>query len=242
VTTGQLIVIAAIVLLASFTQVIAGFGFGLMSVPLMALAIPVTDAIVVSTLVGTCVSGWQSIHQRKLADRPLVRRLVVAAYVGMPLGIWVFVAVDLRVLKVLLGVAVIAAVVVLATGLNWQHAGPRLDYVAGFVSGVLNTSVSTNGPPLVFAMQARQLSAEVFRASISAVFALSSIGGLALFIAAGKVTQRGIGAAAIALPAMLLGQVLGYPARKHVHGERFRRLVLVLLTGAAISTIVSGLA
>lgn len=241
-SSGQLVVIAAVVLFASFVQVIAGFAFGLMSVPLMTLAIPVTDAVVVSTLVGTCVTAWQSIHQRRTADWSLVRRLAAAAYLGMPLGIWAFVTVDAKILKLAVGVAVLAAVVVLATRLNWQHSGPGLDYAAGFVSGILNTSVSTNGPPLVFAMQARQLSADVFRASISAVFALSSIGGLALFIAVGKVTRDGVAAAAIALPAMLVGQVLGYPARKHVHGERFRRLVLVLLTGAAISAIVSALA
>jgi hypothetical protein len=40
---------------------------------------------------------------------------------------------------------------------------------------------------------------------------------------------------------MLVGQLLGYPIRKHVHGERFRWLVLVLLVGAAISSIVNAL-
>ena len=47
----------------------------------------------------------------------------------------------------------------------------------GFVSGVLNTSLSTNGPPLVFGLQARHLGAAPFRATISTVFAFSNIVG-----------------------------------------------------------------
>ena len=90
-------------------------------------------------------------------------------------------------------------------------------------------------------MQARQLAAVEFRATISTVFAFSNIFGLSLFTASGKVTRDGLIAAAVTLPAMLLGQLLGYPIRKHVHGERFRWLVLLLLFGAAISAIVNAL-
>jgi uncharacterized membrane protein YfcA len=113
--------------------------------------------------------------------------------------------------------------------------------VAGFMSGVLNTSISTNGPPLVFVLQARQLAPPAFRATIVRVFAWSAIAALTMFIAAGKVTRNGLVAAAVALPAMWIGQVAGYPFRKHFHAERFRWLVLALLTLAAISAIVSAL-
>jgi uncharacterized membrane protein YfcA len=159
----------------------------------------------------------------------------------MPFGLLVFLTVNDALLRVLLGVAVLIAVVMLALRLNLHHVGPHLDYAAGFLSGVLNTSLSTNGPPLVFALQARQLSAVRFRATITAVFALSNVLGLSLFIASGKITREGLTAAMVTIPAMLIGQATGYPLRKHVHGERFRWLVLVLLTGVAISSIVRAL-
>jgi hypothetical protein len=167
--------------------------------------------------------------------------MTTGSYSGMPLGLLVYLSVDDNVLRVLLGLAVLVAVVLLALRVNLHHVGPRLDYGAGFVSGVLATSLSTNGPPLVFVLQARQLSAPTFRATISTVFALSNIGGLALFIASGKITRDGIVAAAVTIPAMLFGQLLGFPIRKHMHGERFRWLVLVLLVAAAISAIVNAI-
>ncbi len=241
VTTAQLIVVGAAVFIAAFFQIVAGFGFALLAVPLMTLAIEPKIAVVVSSITGIFVTTWQAYKDRAEADRVLVRRMTTAAYVGMPLGLLVFLTVDDNVLRLLLGIAVLVAVVLLALHVNLHHVGPRLDYGVGFISGVLATSLSTNGPPLVFALQARQLYAVTFRATISTVFALCNIGGLALFIASGKITRDGLIASAVTIPAMLVGQLLGFPIRKHVHGERFRWLVLVLLTGAAISAIVNAL-
>jgi hypothetical protein len=73
------------------------------------------------------------------------------------------------------------------------------------------------------------------------VFALTNVGGLLLFTASGKVTRDGIVAVLVTVPALLFGQLLGFPIRKHVHGERFRWLVLVLLVAAAISAIVNAI-
>jgi uncharacterized protein len=241
VTTAQLIVVGVAVFIAAFMQIVAGFGFALLSVPLMTLAIEPKLAVVVSTLTGIFVTSWQAYKDRAEADRSLVRRMTIGAYVGMPLGLLVYISVDDNVLRFLLGVAVLVAAILLALRVNLHHVGPRLDYGSGFISGVLATSLSTNGPPLVFALQARQLSAVKFRATISTVFALSNIGGLALFIASGKITRDGLIAAAVTVPAMFVGQLLGFPIRKHVHGERFRWLVLVLLIGAAISAIVNAI-
>ena len=239
VTTTQLIVVGVAVFVAAFIQIMAGFGFALLSVPLMTLAIEPKQAVVVSSLTGIAVTSWQAYQSRGDAELAIVKRLVGAAYLGMPLGLVVYLTVDDNVLRFLLGIAVLVAVVLLAMRVRVHGSGTRLDYGAGFISGVLNTSLSTNGPPLVFALQARRLPADAFRATISMVFALCNIGGLALFVGSGKVTRDGLVASAITIPAMLVGQLLGYPVRKHVHGERFRWMVLLLLTAAAISAIVN---
>ena len=159
----------------------------------------------------------------------------------MPLGLVILNVVDDTSLKVVLGVAVLVATALLVRRINLSHVGAGLDVGAGFVSGVLNTSLSTNGPPLVFDLQARHLPPDEFRATITMVFALSNVVGLTLFLLDGKVTADGLRAALIAVPAWALGQLLGWPVRKHVHGERFRWMVLILLFAAGVSTIVFAL-
>jgi uncharacterized membrane protein YfcA len=237
----ELAVVAGSVFAAAMVQVLSGFGFALLCVPLMALAVDAKEAVVISTLLGAGVSTWQAWHGRAHTERAVARRMILGAYLGMPVGLLVFLRVDDRVLRLLLGVAVLVAVVLLAVRLDLRHAGSRLDTGAGFLSGVLNTSLSTNGPPLVFVLQARHLAPDAFRATITTVFAFSNVLGVSLFVASGKVDRDGLVAAGIALPALFLGQVSGYPLRRHVAGERFRVLVLLLLTAAAVSAIVSAL-
>lgn len=238
VTTAQLIVVGLAVGVAAFVQVLAGFGFALLCMPIMTLAIPVEKAVVVSTVLSALTTSWQSWFLRKDAEGPLVRRLTLSAYVGMPLGLVILEVVPDTSLKIVLGVSVLMATLMLARRLDLRHVGRGMDVGLGFVSGVLNTSLSTNGPPLVFDLQARHLDATRFRATISAVFALCNVGALTLFIVRGKITSEGLHAAAIALPAWLVGQLIGWPIRKHMHGERFRVMVLVLLALAGTTTIV----
>lgn len=238
--TAQLLAVAGAVCFASFVQVIAGFGFALMAMPLMTLAISPSRAVVVSTLVGLCVNAWQGWTLRADGDRPVIKRMTIAAYAGMPLGLVVLTTVSDTVLRLIIGVAVLVAVVLLAVNVH-LHAGPRTDLGAGFVSGVLNTSVSTNGPPIVYALQARRMEAHHFRATTTAVFALSNVFATTLFVASGKVNRDGLVAAAFAVPSLFVGQALGRPLRRHVHGPRFRLVVLVLLTLAGASAIVGAL-
>lgn len=238
VTATQLIVVAVAVLTAAFVQVIAGFGFALLSMPIMTLAVPVKEAVVVSTLLGMLSTTWQAVHLREQAERPLVKRLVFGACVGMPLGLFVLTVVSDTSLRLVLGIAVLVATVLLVSPINFSAVHPSFDVGVGFVSGVLNTSLSTNGPPLVFGLQARRLDPAPFRATISVTFAICNIVSLFLFIVRGLVHADGLKAAAIALPAWAVGQGIGWPVRKHLHGDRFRRLVLALLFLAGVSTIV----
>jgi uncharacterized membrane protein YfcA len=237
VSTGQLIVVAVAVFIAAFVQMLAGFGFALLAMPIMTLAIPVEEGVVVVAILGLLTSSWQSIHLRHDTERGLAARLTLASIVGMPLGLVILNVVDDTTLRVVLGISVLVATLLLARRLNLSHVGPVLDGACGFVSGVLNTSLGTNGPPLVFDLQSRGLDPYRFRATIATVFVASNVVALTLFSLDDKITDDGLRAAAVALPAWVLGQALGWPARRHVHGERFRWLVLALLFAAGSTAI-----
>jgi uncharacterized membrane protein YfcA len=238
VSGGELAVVIVAVLIAAHVQMLAGFGFALLAMPVMTLAIPVERAVVIVSLLSVATTMWQSIHLRRDAEPVLVRRLTIASLLGMPLGLVVLNVVDDRALRIVLGVSVLIATALLARRLSLAHVGPALDHTAGFISGVLNTSLGTNGPPLVFVLQARHLEPARFRATISAVFVFGNLFALTLFVLAGKLTADGATAAGLAVPAWLAGQVSGWQVRHHFHGERFRVLVLVLLALAGTTAIV----
>jgi uncharacterized membrane protein YfcA len=238
VSSGDLIVVAIAIFAAAFVYVLAGFGFALLAMPLMTLAIPVEQAVVISSMLAVASTMWQAVTIRHHADRRLVVRLTASSYLGMPLGLVILNVVDDRALRLVLGIGVLIATALLVRQINLAHVGAPLDYSMGFLSGVLNTSLGTNGPPLVFVLQARQLDPQRFRGTISLVFAFGNVLGITLFALDGKITADGVEAAVIALPAWLLGLGLGSRVRPHVHGERFRWLVLCLLFAAGATAVV----
>jgi uncharacterized protein len=240
ITTVALVSLS--VLIASFVQVVAGFGFALLAVPVMAVGVDPRLAVVVSTVVGLSSTTVQATMDRSDVDRVLARRLTLAAFTGMPLGFVIFLFVDVGTLRVLLGAVVLVASVALARGVDLRHTGRGLDVGLGALSGVLATSLSTNGPPLVFGLHARRLSPEAFRATLAVVLSASGAVSLAFFVAAGRVDEEVLSALLFALPAMAVGHVAGRFVRPHVRPVVFRRLVLGLLVAAAITTIITGIA
>jgi len=233
----QIAVVAGVVLFSAMVTAVAGFGFGLMSVPLMSLAIDIHSAVIVSSLVAVFANGTQAYLYRRARDHRLAIRLSLACYLGLPIGYVAFELIGDDALRIALGVGVIVAVVMLSRGLDLAHYGPRMDWVLGFVSGVLNTSISTSGPPLVFDLQARKLQPEAFRATINTVFLISGAGGLVIFWLGGKIHAAELQAGAAATPALAIGLLAGMPLRKRFPPDRFRVLVMVLLVASAVAAV-----
>lgn len=238
---GELVVVAVVALLASTLQAIAGFGFALLAVPAMASVVEPQVAVVVCTALGLITSAVQAAVERRYTDGDLVRRLSWAAIAGMPFGLVVFLTVSDAVLRVLLAGGVMAAVVLLARGIDLRHVGPTFDRSMGFISGVLSTSLATNGPPLVFGLQARHLPSERFRATLATVFVISGAVSLGAFAISGRLTSTALGGVAVGLPAIAMGVPLGRRLHRRVRPQRFRQLVLALMVVAALSALAAAI-
>ena len=229
--------IISCVAVAAFAQSIAGFGFGLLAVPMMQLVLDPHDAIVVSTLIGAVSTTSQALLDRKSVDKASVKRLTIASYIGMPFGLLVFVFVSDSVLRLTLGVVVVLAAVVLSRGFTLKDGSHYFDWVLGMMSGVLATSTSTNGPPIVFVLQARRMSPPEFRSTINTIFSFANLGAIALFLSTGKVTMHSFYGALVALPALFLALRIGYAIRPRVSADFFRKLVLIMLVMSGVSLL-----
>lgn len=231
--------IVAVVAISSLAQSLAGFGFGLLAVPLMTVMIAPHQAVIVATMIGTVSTTLQAVLDRRFCDWSMAKRLAFSAYVGMPVGIFVFIAVSESALRFALGVVVLVATVILAKGFSFRGHSKTMDSLMGFFSGVLSTSTSTNGPPLVFLLQARGMEPHTFRATINTVFALSNVGSLILFASSGEMETNGVIAALIALPFLFVSLRAGYALRPRVKVEHFKKLVLTMLLLSGISVLSS---
>ncbi|NCZ90719.1 MAG: sulfite exporter TauE/SafE family protein [Actinobacteria bacterium] len=180
-TGVDIMVVCGVILATGWVQATAGFGFALLTVPLLLLRLSLEDAVVIATLVGTIGNLGHSLHSRADLDRTLTRRFLLCTILGGPVGAYLLFNVDARWVKLVLGVSVLFGVVALQRGFDGVAQGSWFDWLFGLVSGVLNTATSTNGPPLVFVLQARKVSPAAFRATLNTVFLFSGIYAAVLY-------------------------------------------------------------
>lgn len=234
---GQVTAVIAVVLVASVLQRISGFGFALVATSLLALAMPVSDAVVILSFVSIPSTALTWRQLRGHADPAQLRRLIAWTLPGLPLGLIVHATVPDRPMRLILAVVIALAVALLVTG--WRIPVRRValaDAVAGFVAGVLNTSTGTNGPPLVFDLTSQAISPDRLRATLSGVFAFSGVTTVLLFAVEGSLDARALVTGAAAMPFAIAGQRVGTRLSSHVSEEMFRRLTFALLIGTALST------
>ncbi|NCY16232.1 MAG: sulfite exporter TauE/SafE family protein [Actinobacteria bacterium] len=231
----------AVVLVAAMVQSTTGFGFSLLAVPLLSLAVPTELAVVVAATLGTLTSTAQAIGEREHGDRPTIGRMLAGAAIGAPFGLLVLELASNRQLKFGLAAVIGAFLLINLRGITIERGSRSVDVGAGLVSGVLNTALSTNGPPLVMALHARHLAPPVFRGTISAVFAGTGLITLGLFLVSGRYDSDAGELLLVAVPTMVIGYALGARLRPHIDPPRFRQAVMVLLTVTAIITLVGAL-
>lgn len=240
ITLASFIALFLIVFATAGIQAVVGFGFALLSVPIMMQVVDLHRAVILASLIGTANNFYQYRDLKHDQDKTQVRRFLWASFVGAPFGLLAFIYADQNALKVFLGLGVLLGVILLVRGRDLTNAHISLDWSMGVISGFLLTSTSTNGPPLVFALQARKSEPQVFRATLNMIFLVSGVYGLVLFAAFGEIATSDLWLAAAVLPSMVIGVSIGKFIRNRVDPNRFRIAVLVLLTVAGFSSVYSG--
>ena len=243
---GVVVACSAIVLAASGVQRAVGFGEALFAVPLMAFVIATKNAVVVVFLIGTVVSSWVAVRLWSWIDWSVTRRLAAGAIVGAPFGVAVLALISAETLRLVLGLTTCAAAVWILVSSHLTSAKPvkpepASTFAVGLVSGVINTSLATSGPPLVYELRRSGFHDDRFRATISAVFVASNLVGLPLLASAGLVTGSDVGLATIMLVPCVLGVAIGAWFGARMEPNHFGWSVDLLLLATGVLTILKAL-
>lgn len=230
---GAPAIVTAIVVVccAGFIQAVTGFGFALLAVPLLALVIAPRTAVVVVFLLSCCSSVLTASANRTAINWREARPLTIGAYIAMPLGVLVLLNAPASVLRAALGIVTCAVAVwlLLPRRNRPPRRGTAFAYVAGAASGVLNTSLSTNGPPLVAYLRTRHLGVAEFRATISTVLAASNVGGLLMLLVGRAIHLVAVEYFGIAVASGVAGWVAGQRVAGRLAAHHFARAVDLLL-------------
>jgi uncharacterized membrane protein YfcA len=168
--------------------------------------------------------------------------MLAGACIGMPLGLIALLLAPEETLRLGVGGVTLALAAALFVGIRIPRRNLAGEVGVGLVSGLLNTSVGMNGPPVVLYLQGREHEPAEFRAALAVFFLVSSVITLAAFAAAGVISREALALWGVGLPAVAAGSALGHALARRVEPDMFRWLVFALLSVSAASAVASSLA
>lgn len=221
---------SAAVFLAIVSQMLTGFGFAMVLIPLLMLAsAPPAQAVVVTALLSTILTSIQTIRDRDHIDTAMAGSLLLWSLMGLPLGVLVLKLLPAEVLQWVVISVVAAALLVVAGGVVIQRNRVS-SAVTGLVSGVLLTSTGINGPPIVALVRSLPGTVRNYRATIAAIFCAQGWLGICLFVLAGQFSRETLLLATSGLVALPLGITVGERLFRYVNPERLRWGIMGMLT------------
>ena len=243
------VALVAIATLAGATlQSATGFGFALLLGPVAFAVFEPVDAVFILLTSGALLSFLVLFAEQRPREAQVhdLRPILAAAVVGMVGGVFVLAALKKDLLQVLVGVGVLLAVALQMRAAPTHAAPPpthpgALHVGTGLVTGLLTTTTSTNGPPLVLLFQRLGYRPAEQRDSLASAFLFLDLIG-AIIVVPLLLDSEGVSAAALlAIAACTFGgQELGRRIFVRLHPRAFRIAGLLLVTVAGLASIVAG--
>lgn len=159
--------------LASLVRSSFGFGEALVAVPLLLFFLPAEVAVPLAVMLSVVIALVIVIQDHRKIHFESAKWLILYALLGLPLGIYILLYADEKVVKI-----VLAALILLYSLYSLFSKTSRVLlkeskwglFVCGFLSGVLGGAYGLNGPPLVIYGNLRRWSPTHFRATLQAYF------------------------------------------------------------------------
>jgi len=226
---------------AGLVSGLTGFGLALVATPLLILILPPKVVVPLLTLHGTVNNLLILYESRRCLEPGRIWLLALAGMAGVPFGAYLLAVCDAGVLKTLIGVAITLSALAFLLGFQRELAHERLASLpVGLVSGLLNGSMGMAGPPVILFFANQGVPKATFRANLAAYFAAVNLITVPAYLVAGLITRPVVGYAALLLPALAAGLFAGIRLARRVDEAAFRRVVLVVVCGAGLLAVASG--
>lgn len=226
--------VSAVIFLATIIRSTFGFGEALVSVPLLALLIPVQVAAPIAVLASITVALIVVLQDREHIHLRSAGWLAFSTMFGIPLGL-----VLLRIIPETAAKAILALVI--AGFSTFSLIRPRtgglkddkLAWLFGFVAGILGGAYGMNGPPLAIYGAMRGWTPGKFRATLQAYFLPASMAVMAGYAIAGLWTSAVNHLYLWSLPGIIGATFLGRMLNRRIAAGRFLIYVHAGLIGIA---------
>jgi uncharacterized membrane protein YfcA len=234
VTAWMFALAAAAFVLGGLVKGLSGFGLPLIVISLTSAFMPIEAALAINVIPPFLLNLWQTGGPSGARD---TWRDYAPVLIGLPIGIAVGAASAASVdANWLVGaVGTVTLTYCLSQFLGWRvHLSPGqvapAGLATGLLSGFLGSLTTVTGPPLVMYLMAAKANPAAFKAALGLFFLVAGIVLALAFATIGFLSvPLAVSGALMTLPAAA-GMWLGRRFSRRIDPDRFRILVLVLLT------------
>ena len=225
---------AGVLFVAYLVRGVAGFGSGLISVPLLALSFPVTVVVPLVVFLDYIGSASQGLNNWKNIDWREQLPLIPFTLFGVGVGLFLLKAMSAPVIAKTLGVFVIIYAVYQLLPLPVLQ-GPRfLVAPFGFLGGFVGTLFGTGGPFYVIYFGLRQMERSIFRATFAVNFLIDGAIRLVAYASVGFFHTQVLLSLLAALPIVGTALFLGGRLQTGFSQNVFKQCISVLLLVSGI--------
>ena len=237
-TVAQIAVAVAATLGAAFIRGLTGFGFGILLVPVLALALTPVEAVLAINI----MAGLLALTEIRLILREAERSaLVIAGLVvlGTPVGLILLDATPRDLARLLIAlIALSAFFAILLPKRGAEQPGHLTTGAVGVSAGLLTGFAAMPGPPVVPYYVGRDIPRLTAKASMIGIFGIAAAAGVGSGAAIGVLEWQVVVLGLALFPLVLFGNWIGSLAFGKVSDRLWRTCVGVVLGAAAIAALV----
>lgn len=228
--TFWLLITLAVLFLAALVKATLGFGESLLAIPLLTLVLGVQTATPLVSLLAATVTLLILVRNWQQIDLAATWRLILAALVGVPVGVW-----GLKFLPAAWVTTVLGIFLILVGLYNLRHPklhalqGKQWPYVFGFLAGLFGGAYNMASPPMIIYGAVRRWPPEQFRVTLQSFFLPVSALILIGHATAGLWTAQVLRLYLLAWPVMLIAFWLGSRWNERIDAAHFGRLLYSVL-------------
>lgn len=236
-TALQIAVAFGAALGSAFVRGLTGFGMAILLVPVLALALPPVEAVVLTNALSLMLGATEIRTLVRDAEKS-AWMIGAAVVVTTPLGLYALSLTGRDVARLVIAlIAVSAFVAILLPRRGSAVPGRAVTGGVGVLSGLMTGYAGMPGPPVVPYYAGRDLPRATAKASMQLIFTIAATTGLASAAWLGILRPELLLFALLILPVIIAGNKLGARVSGRVSDPLWRTTVGLVLGGAAVAAM-----
>lgn len=197
------------------------------------------EAIQINLILSLVISFALIIKIKKDIDYGILKRFIIGSTSGLPIGIMIFLVLDLK--NLMLGISLIILGLTLLLILNFRITQTtRKDIVVGGLSGMLTSSIGMPGPPLLLYFSGTDTEKSKLRGTTLAFYLFIYLMSLIIQIIFTGTNKTVWISSMYALPVVFIGLILGQILFKSINQNFFRIFTYIILLFTGIYMLIEG--